>query len=157
MLIMTSCMWKRSKEVRQLDARYSVGSDGLVYSGGLPLKAVRGVWVCIHGERRYVSYLVARAFVPNPEGRKYVVHRNGVLEDNRAENLEWSDVEERGRKRGPKAVLVPVVQYDLDGRKVGVYDSASAAADATGLKAGLIRSACGRRGGRSGGFYWRWL
>ena len=36
-----------------------------------------------------VHILVAKAFVPNPEGYTFVRHKNGRLLDNRADNLEW--------------------------------------------------------------------
>ena len=102
---------------KSLGGRYEVGDDGRVYSGGLPLSPVRGEWVSIGGERRKVCYLVARAFVPNPEGRPYVVHRNGDARDHRAVNLAWSERKEEVRK-GPKPRMVPVVQYSLDGERM---------------------------------------
>lgn len=147
-------MWKRKAKISRIDERYSVGSDGVVYSGGLPLKAVRGEWVSLRGERRSVAFLVARAFVPNSEGRPWVVHLNGDRRDNRAENLAWSEERERGARRGPKPRMVPVAQYTLDGEQVGLYRDASEASLASGVSARLIRAALARGGGRSGGYCW---
>ena len=47
-----------------------------------------------------VHILVATAFVPNPEGYAFVRHKNGRLQDNRADNLEW--VEKRPEKKKKK-------------------------------------------------------
>lgn len=45
-----------------------------------------GVW-----QVRPVHKLVAEAFVPNPEGKKNIRHKDGDIRNNQADNLEWVD------------------------------------------------------------------
>lgn len=45
--------------------------------------------VNIRGRLYPVHRLVAMAFVPNPDGKTDVLHKNGYLRDNRADNLRW--------------------------------------------------------------------
>lgn len=47
--------------------------------------------VRIDDERFYVHKLVAEAFRPNPENKKYVLHKNHDRSDNKYTNLVWSN------------------------------------------------------------------
>lgn len=42
----------------------------------------------------YIHRLVAIHFIPNPENKRYVNHKNCKRDDNRAKNLEWCTAKE---------------------------------------------------------------
>lgn len=50
-----------------------------------------------HDQR--IHRLVAQAFIPNPEDRPEVNHKNGIRNDNRVVNLEWNTGEENAAHR----------------------------------------------------------
>ena len=61
-------------------------------------------YVEIKGIKRRVHRLVAQAFIPNPEGKPYVHHKDGNKLNNNVANLQWVTTAEHAvihnKKRG---------------------------------------------------------
>ena len=111
---------------------YSIDAIGNVYSdkrAGRPVKAFRKeggpYFVQLYNKDgrkvvRYVHRLVAQAFIDKPASFEYVLHKNGDLTDNRAENLMWAfskhiEVGQKGEK-WKDAVGLPGVRISNKGR-----------------------------------------
>ena len=123
------------------------------------------------GERKnkFVHRLVADAFIPNPNQKTQVNHKDGNKSNNRVDNLEWVTPAENikhafvslGRTSPQKGVTgkqnknsIPVYQYSLDGNFVKAYDGVSDAARAIGCNACSIISVIVGRNVTCHGYLW---
>lgn len=89
------------EEWRHIDGyeNYSVSSFGRVrndLTGKFLKPRYRGGYTRValynkrHNKKQYhIHYLVASAFIPNPESKPHIDHINGERDDNRRENLRW--------------------------------------------------------------------
>jgi len=64
-----------------------------------------------------VHRLVAVAFIPNPEDKKTVNHKNHDRHDNRLENLEWATMTEQNAHKRPMKERVPAPSHDILGEE----------------------------------------
>jgi hypothetical protein len=93
-------------------------------------------YVCLHynKQRKYytVHRLMAIAFLPNPENKKFVIHIDHNKQNNRISNLKWMDESTNKPKK-------PVYQFDRHGNLIGKYKSSIQAAKQTGISVANIR------------------
>lgn len=107
-----------------------------------------------------ICRLVATAFVPNPNGKPAVNHKDMTRTNDKAENLEWCTAAENvrwsqihGKYKGVNHKRV--AQISNDGETIRKYESISEAARNTGAEIGNISKCLAGERKKAGGYIWR--
>jgi hypothetical protein len=151
--------------IEMYGAKISVYSDGSVWNhrgsknkrrfGDLSDKGYRKIIVRENGRLHtvFVHKLVALAFIPNPENKPQINHKNGIKTDNRPGNLEWCTNRENAYHKAHVlksfSGMTPVVCVET-----GVaYETISEATRQTGICRSSIQRSL-KCGLKAGGFHW---
>ena len=166
-------------QISSLGRVKSLGNGGSNASKERILKYgnVRGyhkVTLCKQGKQKhfFVHRLVAMTFLPNPDNLSEVNHRDEQKTNNCISNLEWVTHKENSNygtrnerigklhsiiKIGNQYANKPIVQYDLNYKIIGIWESIKQASEILGINNSNITQCLKGKYKTAKGYKWKYL
>lgn len=153
---------------------YSITENGEIYSNKYketrklknhytPQGYLR-IGLCKNGKQKHflVHDLVALTYIPNPDNKPFVNHKDEDKTNNRVDNLEWCTSKENNRHgtrltRIAESNKIAILQLDKLGRIIKRWDSQTDAGRELGLDKRNINACLKGRRKLCGGYKWRYV
>jgi len=121
-----------------------------------------GAWIRKDNVVKPVSVhrIVAKVFIPNPDNKPQVNHKDRNTLNNSVNNLEWCTQLENmkhAEKNNPFMFRKkPIIQM-INGKKINIFESALDAQRKTGIDNSAIQKCCKNQRKLASGFQWKYL
>lgn len=148
------------KDIKGYEGRYQVSYEGKIrsiYKNGKTReltpyiknhgRKILQIGLSKNGVKKEIPVhtIVAQAFIGEPKAGQVVYHKNGLIRDNWASNLEYIDRKTLGEMTGPGSRRKSVAKINADGEIVAVYTSARQAAKENFMSYQTIVDRCNRK------------
>lgn len=117
-------------------------------------------------KKRYIHRLVAQHFIPNPEFKKEVNHKDGDKSNNHVDNLEWCtrlENEKHAWHTGLKSMKganhfnsCPIIQMTIEDQVVGRFINGTDMETRTGLNRSVVQRCCRGKIKTAYGYKWKY-
>ena len=154
--------WKEIKDY----PGYFVSIEGDIYSSftsrirKTKKESYYRVYLCGSNCQKWfqIHRLVAQTYIPNPNNKRYVNHKDGNKYNNHVNNLEWVTKKENGQHASQTGLIKKrsVNQLTLNGRIIKGYLSILEASQDHGVKPQSISSVCSGKTRTCRGFRWEY-
>jgi hypothetical protein len=156
-------IWKDiPKEIIDGIEGYKISSYGRVknHKGRITLGSNHSsgyLWVSISPKQYLLHRLVAKTFIPNPENKEQVNHKDGNKTNSKLENLEWNtNIENQNHKINSGLTNIKkIIQYDLNMNKIKVFNSQVEVSKKLNISYSSINKCCRNKVNTIGGFIFK--
>jgi hypothetical protein len=118
------------------------------------------LWVSISPKQYLLHRLVAKVFIPNPENKEQVNHKDGNKLNSKVDNLEWMTNSENSQHAHDNKLhpnTKSIIQYDLNMNKINEFKSQLDASRQLNISDSSIRKCCYYKQKMAGGFIFRFV